>query len=125
MSVKVTARFKRDRKRIRRLVKKWEPLLALPGVDVHHAFIANFKEGDDEFWTPAECEADPQYRSARIKWFMHSVARLADEDLEEVLVHEYVHILLSPLDKFLKKGSTDPCELATQNVALALLGVAK
>lgn len=106
---------------IRRLVKEWEPLLDLPGVAVEHRFHNTFLDPANPDATCAQAVTRWQYREAVIHWYMSGAVRQTRDELENTLVHEYVHIMMAPVHERLKAGSEEHDELATENVARALL----
>lgn len=114
-------KYDEQKERLALIVAAWEPRFDLPGVDVHHGFVETFREGENEHWTAAYTETDWHYRAARVLWYLPTMCRLSDEDLEECVVHEYVHILNACLESRAKPGSDDYVEHAAQNVTRALL----
>lgn len=101
------------------LAAKWEPLLDLPGVAVQHKFIPTPRDDDNE--CAADTSAKWHYRIATIRWFLPTCLTMSDRGLEEVLVHEYAHVLMAALDDRIKPGSDEHVEHATESVARALL----
>ncbi len=106
---------------ILRLVREWEPLLDLPGVAVEHRFHDTFLDPANPDATCAQAVTRWQYREAVIHWYLPGAVRQTSDELENTLVHEYVHIMLAPTHDRLKAGSEEHDELATENVARALL----
>lgn len=115
------ARYEVEKERLAKIVAAWEPRFDLPGVVVHHGFVETFREGENEHWTSAYTETDWHYRQARVLWYLPTMCRLTDEDLEEMVVHEYVHVLNAVLESRAKPNSDDYLEHAAQNVTRALL----
>lgn len=72
---------------------------------IDHHFVEGF-DGDCEieeeskvsiYTTTAVTTAQWQYRMAKISWYLARAAAVDDARLEDIAVHEYVHILNSPL----------------------------
>ena len=109
--------------RIERLASEWEPRLDLPGITVIHRYFENFG-GDNDSGIIAETEVHYVYRDAVIRWYMPAVVRLDDTDLEDCLVHEYVHVLIAPMELHIpEKFKGEQNEFAVENMARALLAV--
>jgi hypothetical protein len=95
--------------RIETLIRKkapiWEKRLGLSHWEITYAFLDSYfgDDGEEDFKITAVTEARPQYYQAKIKFFLPSAARHDDDHLEKVLVHEDVHILLSPEQAILHK----------------------
>lgn len=104
--------------RIERCCSSWEPLLDLPGVTVQHVYLETYS---DEHTVCADTQPLWQYRTAKIRWYMPAIARLTDAELEVTVVHEYVHILLGPVQEHLLAKHGDLLEMVTENVARALI----
>lgn len=51
--------------------------------------------------TTACTVAQWEYRQAEITWYLPSVMQHTDEFLAWIAIHEYIHMLLSPIDGFL------------------------
>ena len=112
-------------RRVRRLVAKWEPMLDLPGVVVEHRFHDKFFDSANVDATVAECVYRHLYREAVIHWYLSSIARFSNEDIEATLVHEYAHILNGAVEGGVKEKDSDLREISAENVARALLSVAR
>lgn len=111
--------------RVVALVEMWRDRMDLSHMDISNVFIPSLhgeEDGGDAIDDTAALTAgDWQYRSATITWHLPCVAVMTDRALEEVVVHELCHVLLCPLAHSLKVGSEKLEELATENVARALL----
>ena len=103
------------------IAARWEPLLDLPGIAVEHRFHEAMLDPENGDSTAAVTKSVWQYRFAIIHWYMPNVVGMSDDDLENTVVHEYVHVLLGPLAAHIKNSAADLNELATENVARALL----
>jgi hypothetical protein len=73
----------------------------------------------------AETIADWEYRQATIRWNLPTVACLSDAELDDTIVHEYVHVLNAPLYESLPETLKDRLakhnEFSTENVARAIM----
>lgn len=105
--------------RIDRIFTHWTDVL---GMNWMHLVLYR---SDTSHETDSDCAADTsakwQYRSAKITVYLPTVANHTDEDLEGIIVHELVHVLINPMESLMKDRDTNQCELAVENVALALM----
>lgn len=110
-------------KRVLVLVDKWAPLMDLGHFEIANVFHDDLRgeEADDLESTAAATTTAWEYRSASITWYLPAVAAMTDEGLEQVVVHELCHVLLAPLKEALKANTIKVEELATENVARAVL----
>lgn len=63
-----------------------------------------------------------EYRHADVTWYMRKMAT-AGALLDNVIAHEMVHILLSPMSQHIPKKYTEQEEFTVESIARALLGV--
>lgn len=116
----------RHKARVLRIARKVEKYMDMSPWDIEHQFHDGFYEDHvqaDEYGTTCATTVNRwEYRMARIQWFLTTVAMQSDEKLEEVMVHEFCHVLLGPMHSVIKAG--DHCskleELATENVMRAI-----
>lgn len=116
--------YHRDaRRRIKDAVRVWGNLVP-PGVTVHHLFI----EGTVDTESPdviAETKTAWEYHQATIRWSLVNAAPLSDDELEETLVHELVHVMLAPIELPHRTDDDTPmnavCEYTVSTVARAIL----
>ena len=92
----VTAQWKRQRRRIRALLKKWRVALTLDEWDITNEYTDGSIIVDGELSSGAVAAAAVrwEYRRATISWNTQAVAQMNDADLEEVFLHEAMHVLL-------------------------------
>lgn len=75
----------------------WQKRLRLEHIDIEHVFLDSYFVGpSDDFVVSATTEGRWNYMQAKIKWYLPSIGRHSDHRLEEILVHELVHVLLMP-----------------------------
>lgn len=98
------------KRRIKRITKRLEKLFALGEfMKINHVFIEGMEGdtlvGEEGLVTATKVTAITttmwQYRSAKITWFLGSAAQKDDDYLEQTAIHEYVHMLMSPVTSFL------------------------
>ena len=113
--------YKKAKRRILRLAAEWEPRLALPGIRVEHRFHAKWFDDENSDTTVASTVVRWEYREAVIHWYLPALVRLVPRDQEDVLVHEYVHVLTGAIKELVPSDHIERLEVATENVAIALL----
>lgn len=91
--------WKRQRRRIRALLKKWRYVLTLDEWYVTNNFVDGPIVVDGEVSSEAVASAKVrwEYRRATLSWNTQEVAKLNDADLEEVFLHESMHVLLNEM----------------------------
>ena len=91
--------WKRQRRRIRALLKKWRFVLTLDEWDITNNFVDGPIVVDGEVSSEAVASARVrwEYRRATLSWNTQKVAKLNDADLEEVFLHESMHVLLNEM----------------------------
>ena len=87
--------YRQQKKRVERLVKKWRELLWLNNYRIHNSWARDTKDGAKN--TGAETEMRWQYLEADFTWYLPNVLELKDDELEDMVVHEFCHILVDPL----------------------------
>lgn len=81
--------------KLTKLTKKWRDKLGLNSYRLHHTWDRTTKELADN--CGAEVKMRWEYLEADFTWYMPALMDLDDGELEEVVLHEYCHILVSPL----------------------------
>ena len=76
----------------------WIERMGLTDYELDVVFLDSYfgDDGEEDFKISAVTESRPQYLEAKIKWFLPSIARHDGDHLEQTLVHELCHVLLSP-----------------------------
>ena len=108
------------RQKIVDYTKEWQRLLDLDHFTIGISFVNGYKPDDSD--TVAETSCYWQYRTAEITYYLALAKRTAD--IELVVIHELVHILVAPMADACK-GKRQQCELAVENTARAILNVRK
>ena len=112
--------YNAQRTRVRKIIKKWHQSLGLNWWRVTYTFKrekAERENDEDKDWaTTAKCIASPNYLDATIIFYLPEVATMPDEELEETVLHEMMHIFLSPMST---KEKDDQEELVATTLARA------
>lgn len=83
---------------VERAAPIWEVRLHLTDFEIEYAFLDSYfgDDGEEDFKISAVTESRPQYLEAKIKFYLPSCARHDITHLEQVLLHELWHVVLSP-----------------------------
>ena len=111
-----------ERKRTKDILTKWRGILGLHTDRFHYEF--HRLPHPDNSAVTAEVKASWQYRNHYVDVYLSQTSRLDDSELEECLVHELCHVLLSPLwdsqeDKTV--AEIEKNEYTTTSLAYAIL----
>lgn len=118
----MTPQFREARNRIQASVTKWDCLI--PGwCDVDHVFIEGLHDEDPD--TLAETFANWKYHNAKVKWYLPVACAMTDDYLEGTVVHELVHVLLSPVEQRIPSKYEEQSEFAVESIAKAILRTRK
>lgn len=96
-----------------------EKRIGLNWIEVTHTFVEGFKSDDDSD-TIADTQTYWQYRQAVTRWFLPAVVRLTDDDLTRDVRHEYIHIVLSPMESHVPSKFEEQCEFAVESMSIVL-----
>lgn len=116
--------YQRVQELIERIGPIWQEAMCLSHYEIKNVFLDTFHPEDegDDLKTTAETQARWQYLMAKVNWHMPSAARSSDEELERVLVHEYVHIQLAAEQGLVAvQKDMEKVELATEMVTRAYM----
>lgn len=113
----------RHEQRVTTAVDRCVDLMDLSHIRVSNVFsdIAHGEETGECELTAAITDSSWEYRQASITWYLPMIASMSDADLEVCVVHELCHVLLGPIREHLKASGAKLDELATENVARAIL----
>lgn len=110
------------KKQIKSLVTDWRNRLRLDGYTITISFSRDFCREVPErgaitnvFWA---------YQDAEITFYL-SLLKDSYKTLEEIVVHELVHILLAPISSNLEPGFEQQHEFTCENIARILLRLKK
>lgn len=119
-----TAQWKRQRRRIRALLQKWRYALTLDEWDITNDYVDGSIIVDGELSSEAVAAAKVrwEYRRATISWNTQEVARLNDADLEQVFLHETMHVLLHEMREVVE-GNIKAEERSATTFATVILRV--
>jgi predicted SprT family Zn-dependent metalloprotease len=110
------------KKRVLQVVGEWVPIMGLEWYTINHQFNEATDSSDEQ--TQATTNTTWYYREATMTWHLPKLALLEDDELENVVVHELVHILLDPIHPE-GDGINHHLEYATECLARALLAARK
>jgi hypothetical protein len=100
---------------------KWNDLLELHWCNITLHRSDSFRADDNA--CAADTAAQWQYREATINVYLPAIAHFSDPEIEELLVHEMVHILVNSLESLVGDRHVNLRELSVENVARALIAV--
>jgi Zn-dependent peptidase ImmA (M78 family) len=105
-----------QKKRVDKYLKKWrEAGFGWWKIDV------TWSRGDHEDEAPATCYCQWEYRQAEITFYLPAIAKLTDEEVEGVVVHELSHLLVASVENYDDDNTRQKTEYAVSCVATALL----
>lgn len=115
--------FAAQQRRIMPLVKKWKLRLGLNLWDIDSEFYRGPFEREGEWFTGAMAVVRWEYMDATLMFDLVSVTDLSDADVEKMVVHELMHVILKELqhttDDFMKHEERVATMLAQAFVFLA------
>lgn len=94
-----THQLKQQRRRIITLNKKWRYALTMDEWNITHRYVDGSITVNDVVNHEAIAAANVrwEYRQATISWNLREVAKLNDVELQEVFLHEAMHVLLNEM----------------------------
>mgnify|MGYP001091125886 CR=1 FL=1 len=111
-----------QKKRVMALIRKWRSILGLNGDRIH--FTWHRTPCPESPSTVMWVKANWQYRNHYMDIYLTEVLELPDDELEETVVHEFVHLLIHPAtgDSDGKSpAEVEKMEFATTSVAYAII----
>lgn len=112
-------------KTIQKLAPIWQTRLGLNHWDITHTYLETYygEEHNEDHKVTATTNAQWQYMDANIKWYLPAAIQHNETTIEKILVHELVHVLLSPeqtlIDTEIVHSSTHGQYSETQTNALS------
>lgn len=95
----MTAQMAEVRERIRNIVTRWITPMGLNWWDVEVKFVYQAPLADSSFLTIARADVEWEYKLASITFYVPEMVDMEDKELEEIVVHEMVHILVAPIQQ--------------------------
>lgn len=87
--------YRKQKKRVQKYIDKWFTAMGMGWFQVTMTW--NRERDADNPNTAARTISNWQYRNAEIIWFVPTIPDQDDDFLEGIVVHEFTHVLLSPL----------------------------
>lgn len=89
----------RERRRTTRLVKQWRDTLGLSHWKVNHTYHDGpfLVDGALDSEAVGSCLARWQYQTASLNFNVRETAKMSDDDLEEVVIHELMHAMVNEM----------------------------
>lgn len=110
-----------ERARIDARTAHWSAVLGLNGLGIHvRNTFAEAYDGDDHL-VIARTTFDWEYRAGSVEWFMARTAALSDDDLDEAIIHEYVHCLNASCESTVKDKDRKLIEFAAETLTQSIL----
>jgi enoyl reductase-like protein len=105
--------------RIERAAEKWVKVLGIEHLSILHKRLDSADVDDAD--AVAFTRTTWQYESASIHWHVPKVCCYTDDELDWVMVHELCHVLLDPMEQYVKDVHLKDREFAVTRVAKAVL----
>jgi hypothetical protein len=107
------------------LSEKWQHKLDLGEIAVEQHFKRRYHSEDPDVL--AETNACWHYHDAVISWYLPKISRMqgGDEALEQLVVHEHLHVKLSPMESHLPERYSELGEFAVDSLAWALVRMSR
>lgn len=113
--------YREQKKRVQKYIDRWFIPMGLGWFKVDMVWDRATKE--DAPSVAAEVYTQWQYRQASVHWYLPNLATVKDDELDDIVVHEFTHILINPLT-LIDKSEDLPMqhEYATETIARAIQG---
>lgn len=111
--------FKTQRARVSKAWEKWFTPIGMGWWQVDRQSAREREE--DEPATAAMTTTNWQYRTASVTFYLPACADLNDDQLEEVVVHEMVHILCGPIQDMSDDSRREITEHTVTTIARAII----
>lgn len=111
--------FRDEKKRLQGHIDRWFTAMGLGWFKIGMEWKRVIDEQSPS--CAARVETQWQYRQAHITWYLPNTMNQKDDDLDSIVVHEFVHILINPLtivDRSEDLGVQH--EYATETIARAM-----
>lgn len=119
--------YETEKKRIRKYIDQWARPIGLGYWKIDFVFervnyqksITDGKRMIDES-VHAECDVRPNYLEATITFYLRNTIKVDKDELEETVVHELMHIFLSPMST---KDTMDPEEIVATTLSRGFIKI--
>lgn len=114
--------YEKQIKRLQKVTKKWLEAMGIGWFQVDMEYLRVVDS--DSSSNAAVVNTQWQYRNAHITWYLPVIAEVSDDKLNNIVVHEFTHILINPLTLVDKSEDLDiQHEYATECIARAFIWV--
>ena len=121
------AEYRKQKKRVQRSIDRWHTVLGLKWWKVDYVWYDSQKQFAKGLADPtyahdvaARTWTDWRYRSATISFSVPKVATMTDDEVENMVIHEMVHVLVGSLSaRGNKEHVADHAEFVTTSLAHA------
>lgn len=110
--------FNTQKKRIRSLITKWHKAIGMNWWRVEYIYSRERRDDSATTYDPgqgwdvaADCQTDSNYMTATVTFYLPNIATIRDEELEEIYLHELMHVLINPMQT--KKKAAEEERVAT------------
>lgn len=115
--------YAKTKERLEKFLTKWHPLLQMGFYQLKYDYVRTYCPDDSD--TCAVTNSSWVYRKAHITWYIQKLSELNDDELEDVVVHEFCHVLLAPVTQDQPQEWHEQVEFVTQTMAMLLINVQK
>ena len=113
--------YKDIKDRLEKVLTKWHPLLQMGWYTLNYEYRRNPHEEDPEI--AAVTNTAWTYRRARITWYMPTLHGLTHDELENIVLHEFCHVILAPVTQDQPPEWKEQIEYTTETMAVILMNV--
>ena len=117
--------YREQKKRVESMINKWFKPMGMGWFDILFDWHRDERKEPTRNNIPAvaDVECSWEYKRAKINWYLPVIQNIDDDELENMIVHEFVHILINSVD--IEELPNEKLEYATESVARALIWVKK
>jgi hypothetical protein len=102
---------------------RWEQILSLRWMNVEHVFLESYNDEDHHIL--ADTSVAWQYRAATIRWYLPAIMTQSETQIDTAVAHEYVHVLLGPIESRVPGKYEEQKEFVVESIALSLQSALK
>ena len=111
--------FRDQKKRVEKYIDKWYKTLGLGWHQID--FVWERSRWNENPAACARTECMWQYRNGYITFYLEAVLDMSDEQIENTVVHEFVHVISWPMWENAEAGERKENEYATEEITRAIL----